>query len=175
MTHPCVHLYCGDGKGKTTCAMGLAIRAAGRGYRVLIAQFLKSDDSGERRVLERLPEIQLLPLPAEVKFTFAMNPQEREEAARESQRRFGEICRLCRESDFSMLVLDEVCAAISTGMLPLEQVTAFLDCRPPGLEVVLTGRDPERALLERADYVTVMTKGKHPYDQGLTARPGIEY
>ena len=75
-----VHLYCGDGKGKTTCAMGLALRAAGRGMPVVIAQFLKSENSGERESLRRLPGINLLPLPEQVTFTFRMTPEEKEEA-----------------------------------------------------------------------------------------------
>lgn len=168
-----IHLYCGEGKGKTTAAMGLALRMAGRGRGVVIAQFLKGEDSGERRILEQLPQVALLPLPERVKFSFALTPAEREgEKARclELIARAGE---LGAAEDCGLLVLDEVCAAISSGLLPVE---AALDCldRAAG-EVVITGRNPHPALLERADYVTEMHKIRHPYDLGVTARPGVEF
>lgn len=170
-----VHLYCGDGKGKTTCAMGLALRAAGRGMPVVIAQFLKSENSGERESLRRLPGINLLPLPEQVTFTFRMTPEEKEEARQESTRRFREAVRLASEQGAGLLVLDEICAAISTGMVELSEVEDFLDCKPEELEVVLTGRDPAQSLLSRADYVTEMQKKKHPFDQGIRAREGVEF
>jgi cob(I)alamin adenosyltransferase len=103
-----------------------------------------------------------------------MNEQERLEAAQQCQQRFQEATELAA-ADGGLLILDEVCAAITAGFLPLTQVLTFLDTCPEGLEVVLTGRDPDPSLLERADYVTVMRKEKHPYDQGITARRGIEY
>ena len=170
-----IHLYCGDGKGKTTCAMGLALRAAGRGMPVVIAQFLKSENSGERESLRRLPGVTLLPLPEQVIFTFRMTPEEKEEARQESTRRFREAVRLASEQGAGLLVLDEICAAISTGMVELSEVEDFLDSKPEGLEVVLTGRDPAQSLLSRADYVTEMQKKKHPFDQGIRAREGVEF
>ncbi len=170
-----IHLYCGDGKGKTTCAMGLALRAAGRGMPVVVAQFLKSEDSGERDSLRRLGGVTLLPLPKQVTFTFRMTPEERAEAKEQSARRFRTAVERAEAQRGGLLVLDEICAAISTGMLELSEVEEFLDGKPEELEVVLTGRDPAQSLLDRADYVTEMRKRKHPFDQGITAREGIEY
>ena len=170
-----VHLYCGDGKGKTSCAMGLALRAAGRGMRVVVAQFLKGADSGERRSLARLPGVTLLEVPEQVKFSFAMNEAERLEASGRFQALLEQVEELARSGACELAVLDEVCAAVNTGMLPLERVVDFLDHRPQGVEVVLTGRDPARELAERADYWTEMVLRKHPYQQGIAARPGIEY
>lgn len=168
-----VHLYVGDGKGKTTCAMGLALRAAGHGKRVVIAQFLKSGESGERMAFRRFSNVTLLPVPEKLKFVFAMTPGEKAEAAAQMQA----ILRAAagRMPGCDLLVLDEVCAAITTGLLPLEEVTALLDGRPEGAEVVMTGRDPAQALLDRADYITEMRKVKHPYDRGVPAREGVEY
>ncbi|MCD8144667.1 MAG: cob(I)yrinic acid a,c-diamide adenosyltransferase [Oscillospiraceae bacterium] len=169
-----IHLYYGEGKGKTTCAMGLALRAAGRDMPVVVAQFLKSDQTGERAALRRLPSVLLLPLPGQVTFTFQMTPAERIQAQKESADRLQEAFRLANERG-GLLVLDEICAAITAGMVELEQVTALLDGRRADLEVVLTGRDPAQALLERADYLTEFVKRRHPYDRGVTAREGIEY
>lgn len=168
-----VHIYCGDGKGKTTCAMGLAVRAAGHGRKVAVAQFLKGGNSGERAVLERLPNVVCLPVPEAVKFTFQMNEQEKDEFRASMTDAFARAVQAAEACD--LLVLDELCAAVSTGMVPLEAALAFLDSRPEGLEVVITGRDPDPALLERADYVTEMCKRKHPFDRGVQAREGVEW
>lgn len=176
-----IHIYCGDGKGKTTAAMGLALRAAGRGKRVVIAQFLKGADSGERYALAHVPGVELLPVPERVTFSFRMNEAERREAAQ----RFLDLCAQCRERVRSgaaeLLVLDEVCAAVNTKLLPLSDLLALLDevpepcegCGP--CEVVLTGRDPAPELRERADYLTEMRCLRHPYERGVAARPGVEY
>jgi cob(I)alamin adenosyltransferase len=170
-----VHLYCGDGKGKTTCAMGLALRASGGNIPVIIAQFLKSEHSGERVALRSLPNVTLLPLPEQVTFTFRMTDEEKAEARNASTQRFRDSVALAQAQSPCLLVLDEICAAISTGMISLEEVEQFLDTRPADVEVVLTGRDPAPSLVERADYVTEMVKKKHPYDQGVCARKGIEF
>lgn len=166
-----IHLYCGNGKGKTTAAMGLALRAAGRGERVVIAQFLKGADSGERYALAKLPQVELLPLPDQVKFTFQMDEQERLEASRRC-RALLEVARE-RAKDCFLLVLDESCAAVNSGLLPLEELLDCLDNLT--CEIVLTGRDPAPQLLERADYITQMEPLRHPYQRGITARKGIEW
>lgn len=168
-----VHIYCGDGKGKTTCAMGLATRAAGHGRKVVIAQFLKSGNSGERVTFEGLPNVTCLPVPETMKFVFAMSEEEKAQTSAQMTASFEKAVQLGRESD--LLVLDELNSAISTGMVPLERVTAFLDSKPESLEVVITGRDPAPELQERADYITEMRKVKHPFDRGLNAREGIEW
>ena len=170
-----IHLYCGDGKGKTTAAMGLALRAAGRDREVLIAQFLKGDDTGERRSLERLPQITLLPLPRTMKFVRSMSQAE---LAAEQAR----YARMWQDIDQGLdrrpglLVLDEVFAAVNHGLFPVEQVLSCLDrCTRLGVEVVLTGRDPHPALTARADYITEMVKLRHPFELGVRARPGVEF
>ena len=166
-----IHLYCGNGKGKTTAAMGLALRAAGRRERVVIAQFLKGADSGERYALAKLPQVELLPLPEQVKFTFQMDEQERLEASRRC-RALLEVARE-RAKDCFLLVLDESCAAVNSGLLPLEELLDCLDNLT--CEIVLTGRDPAPQLLERADYITQMEPLRHPYQRGITARKGIAW
>ena len=166
-----IHIYCGDGKGKTTAAMGLALRMAGRGKRVVIAQFLKSEDSGERRALEQLPGVKLLSLPQHLPFTFEMNRQQWEQ----ERLRYGQMLKELEECapEADLLVLDEVCDAVDAGLADQRQVLALLD--RPVVEVVLTGREPTPELLARADYVTRMVKQCHPFDSGAPARLGIEW
>lgn len=166
-----LHLYCGNGKGKTTAAMGLALRAAGRGKRVVIAQFLKGADSGERLALAQLPQVTLLPVPKAVKFSFRMTEEERQAEAQRYQDLLEQIRREAR--DCFLLVLDEACAAVNTGLLPLDDLLSCLDNL--NCEVVLTGRDPAPQLVERADYITSMEPIRHPFDRGITAREGIEF
>ncbi len=168
-----IHLYTGEGKGKTTCAMGLALRAAGRGKRVVIAQFLKGENSGERAALAHLPNVTLIPVPRHIKFAFDMSEQDREQAALE----MGEILQKARAaaSECGLLILDEVCPAVGAGFLPLEEVEALLDICADGPEVVMTGRGAPAALAARADYITEMKKHRHPYDRGAGAREGIEF
>lgn len=168
-----MHIYCGDGKGKTTCAFGLATRAAGRGWGVVIAQFLKSGDSGERTSMARLPGVKLLDVPDAIKFTFAMNEEEKAAASADCLRLLDQAGREL-EAGAKLAVLDECCAAVSTGLLPLEDLLLFLDRWRGEREIVLTGRDPDPALTERGDYITEMKKIRHPYDAGGEARTGIE-
>lgn len=169
-----VHLYCGDGKGKTSAAMGLALRMAGRGKRVVIAQFLKGADSGERYALAQLPQVTLLPLPDAIKFSFRLTPEERAAEQARYQDMIAQILSLANQPDLGLLVLDEACAAVNTGLVPL---TSILDCLDAAgeAEVVLTGRDPAPELEERADYITVLSKKRHPFDLGVPARSGVEY
>ncbi len=169
-----IHLYYGDGKGKTTCAMGLAVRAAGRGLPVVIAQFLKSEDSGERVCLRALPGVTLLALPQKAKFTFLMTEEEKTAEAEICRRRLSEAFALGNVQG-GLLILDEICAAINAGLLSKEAVLSLLDTRNPALEVVLTGRNPPEELIALADYQTEFVKQKHPYDRGITARRGIEF
>jgi len=166
-----IHIYWGDGKGKTTAAMGLALRMAGRGKRVVVAQFLKSADSGERRALAALPGVTVLDAPERLPFTFQMTGEELE---RERERYRQLLCRLEELAAVSdLLVLDEVCDGLDTGLVEPGAVLALLDGF--GGEAVLTGRRPWPELLARAHYVTRMEKVRHPFDEGLPARIGVEW
>lgn len=170
-----LHLYHGDGKGKTTAAFGLALRALGRGRTVAVVQFLKGADSGERLALAQFPGATLVEVPERVKFSFAMTEEDRREAAVRYEGYCAQALALAQAGKAQLLILDEVCAALSAGLLPSERVLALLDALPAETEVVLTGRNPPPALRERADYETEFLKHKHPYDRGISAREGIEY
>ena len=167
-----LHIYCGDGKGKTTCAFGLALRCAGCGYAVRIAQFLKSGETGEVCAIQNIPNVELLRAKQGTKFTFQMNAEERAQAARAHTALLDQA--FAQTEHLRLLVLDEIMAACSTGMVNEEHLIDLLLHRPQGLEVVMTGRNPSDRLLELAGYVTEMRKIKHPYEQGIAARRGIE-
>lgn len=168
-----IHIYCGDGKGKTTAAVGQAVRAAGSGLKVLVFQFLKDNTSGERAVLERLKNVTCLPGKENVKFVSRMNGQEKAETAHYNNKALDEIIKFC--ITFDMLLLDEALCAVTLGLLNEDKLLSFLEHKPRGLEVILTGHEVSERLLAAADYVTEMRKIRHPYDKGVTARQGIEY
>lgn len=170
-----IHIYTGDGKGKTTAAIGLAVRAAGAGSRALFVQFFKEDGvrSGEKEFFSKAaPAIELIrsncrhPM-----FTKAKTDRVKvEKAIRETF-----AMAKARAKEFDLLVLDEIMPAINGGWIEPFEVISFLESRPEGLEVVLTGRDALPLLVQMADYVTEMLKIKHPFDSGTGAREGIEY
>lgn len=171
----CIHIYCGDGKGKTSAAIGLAVRAAGRGQKVLVARFLKTDHSGEVPVLGQIPGITVLACQKTFGFVSRMSEAQKEEAAVYYSALFAAAVRKAAEEDYDVLVLDEILAACNYGLAEENQVIRFLKSRQDKLEVVLTGRDPSEAFLELADYVSEIQMRKHPFTAGLRAREGIEY
>lgn len=169
-----IHIYWGEGKGKTSAALGLALRAAGAGMKVLFVQFLKDGSSSEISMLERLG-IETACCSDIRKFVFQMTEAERLQAGEEYSRLLSAAVSRCREEGSGLLVLDEVLPACQLGLVPETALTDFLRSKPSELEVVLTGREPSPALLELADYVTEMRKLRHPYDRGIQARKGIEF
>lgn len=170
-----VHIYCGDGKGKTSAAVGLAVRAAGRGMKVLVVRFLKTEDSGEVEVLRSIPCITVTPCDRTFGFVFRMTEEQKQEAALYYQSRFEIAVQEAVKGQYDLLILDEILASCNYGMVKEQSVTKFLKNRPEKLEVVLTGRDPSDALMELADYVSEICMRKHPYQKGIQARKGIEF
>ena len=168
----CVHIYCGDGKGKTTRVMGLATRAAGSGKKVLLHQFLKENNSSERNIIDHIPKITVVPGAKMDKFTFQMNEEERKQLHEANDAMFDELIAMA--ADYDMIVLDECVYALSMGLLTEDKVIAFLESKPESLEVVMSGRNPSERLMEYADYISEIKKVKHPFDQGLSSRIGIE-
>lgn len=169
-----VHIYCGDGKGKTTAALGLGLRASGRGLKVLLVQFLKSGDTGELEGIKNLPGFTVLRGKAGTGFSFAMTDAEKEGTIRMHHQHLQAAIAQCAEGRWDMLILDEAVGAMNKGMLDKGMLLEFIRNKPFKLELVLTGRNPDQDLLELADYVSDIQKVKHPYDAGVGARPGIE-
>ena len=168
-----IHIYFGDGKGKTTAAVGQAVRAAGHGFRVLFFQFLKDNSSNERKILEQISNITCLPGREQVKFVSRMNGDEKAELLNYNNKALDEIVKFC--SPFDLLVMDEALCAVGLKVLSEEKLISFLQHKPRGLEIVLTGHQVSDRMKEIADYATEMHKIKHPYDLGKLAREGIEF
>jgi len=168
-----VQVFTGDGKGKTTAALGMALRALGHDMKVFVAVFMKGDyPYGEWEALARFPNITVARFGFRT-FTDPKNvkPEEREQArlalaaARDAM--------LSRQYD--LVILDEVNVAVGFELIPVEDVVSLINERPPQVELILTGRRANAKLVELADLVTECVKVKHPFDQGTRARPGIEY
>lgn len=172
-----VIVHTGDGKGKTTAAMGLAVRAWGDGLRVLILQFIKGSwQTGEAKAIEALAKAdgRIAMKSCGLGFTNKGNV-----SAEEHQRAAQETLKLAESEmlsgNYDMIILDEINYAVKFGLLSVDDVLHLLDVRPQNLHLVLTGRDACSELIERANLVTEMKLIKHPYQQGTKAQKGIEY
>ncbi len=170
-----MHIYCGDGKGKTTAALGLAIRAAGSGMRVGFVQFLKGCDTSELRILADIPEITVRRCDRDYGFTFRMTDADKAAITQCHNNLLAEAREWVQHREVQMLVLDEFCAAYRLSLLDRVLALELIAQMPEGCELVLTGRDPAQELLECADYVSEIHAVKHPYEKGIAARKGIEY
>ena len=168
-----IHIYYGDGKGKTTAACGLALRMAGHGKRVLFAQFFKDGSSGEIAAMSALENIVTRCPPIHYGRYKALTDAQRAQI-RECYCTY--LAGLIRDAEnFELVVFDEILSACSYGCIDRHELTDFLRTQGPRREIVLTGRGPSPELLELADYATEMRKEKHPFDNGTTAREGVEY
>jgi cob(I)alamin adenosyltransferase len=163
-----IQVYIGDGKGKTTESIGLSIRAAGHGFKVLFLQFLKDDSSGEVSILKSIPGIEVIHCPVNYGFTFQMTEDQKKETAKE----YDKMLDKAIGTSVFLVVLDEAIHALNAGMIDREKLERLLD---KDCEIVLTGRDAPEWLISRADYVSNIQKIKHPYDKGVQARVGIEF
>lgn len=168
-----IQVYTGDGKGKTTAALGLALRAAGHGLRVYIVQFMKgSPDYGEILAVQRQPNISIVQF-GRPDFVDRDNPDPRDiELAQAAVRHCLDVVP---NGGYDVVVLDEISVALDFGLLSLPQVLALFDQKPEHVELVLTGRSAHPTIIERADLVTEMREIKHPHVAGMDARKGIEY
>jgi cob(I)alamin adenosyltransferase len=169
-----VQVYTGDGKGKTTACVGLAVRAAGAGLRVIFVQFVKGGrPSSELAMLEQLGV--RVERPAEASTGLLAPDGITDEDRRAAGEAWGIAADAIASGDFDVVVLDESCVALAHGMVDERAVLDALDARPAHVEVVLTGRGAPPAIVERAELVTEMRALKHPFDRGIPARFGIEY
>lgn len=198
-----IQLYTGDGKGKTTAAVGQAVRAVGSGYRVMFCQFMKGGETGELEVLKELSQVEIYRCEREFPFFNAMTDRDKEEITeihnaiiRNIIRRFdglnntGNISTNGSGAVGLMVVLDEITYPLNWGLIDVSlfkglvgKMKALYNGRSGDsgeeslsrIELVLTGREPDRFILENADYITEMKKLRHPFDRGIQARKGIEY
>lgn len=166
-----IHVYTGNGKGKTTAAIGMAIRAAGAGYKVFFAQFVKGRPYSELNVLKNIPSLVVKQYGLECFIVKA--PTERDiQAARNG---LQEVSAVIECATYNLIVLDEACIALYYKLFTLDEFLGVIDLLKPETELVITGRYAPKALIERADLVTEMKEIKHYYTKGTEARKGIEY
>lgn len=170
-----IHIYCGDGKGKTTAAIGLSLRCVGHSGTIVFTQFLKGRETGELAILQQLPSVTVLRGKGLTKFTFQMSTEEKATCKASQEALWDKAVALIYDIQPDMAVFDEVIGACHLSMVDEKKVLDFLRHKPKKTEVVMTGRNPSQALLKQADYVSEIVKRKHPFDEGIGARVGIEF
>jgi len=166
-----IHVYTGDGKGKTTAVLGLTLRAAGAGWRVLFAQFLKHGEFSEIKALKKLGEQVTIRQYGSGRFIKGRPSEKEIEMALAS---LSEIMQVMEEGKYDLIVLDEINVAVHFGLIPLKSVMSLLERRPQDVELILTGRWAPKEIMERADLVTEVRMIKHYFSKGVPAREGIE-
>ena len=170
-----IHIYYGDGKGKTTAAAGIAVRAAGRGKRVVFAQFLKGRETGEIPSLKKLG-IEIVRSEEIKSFCWEMTLEQKKKCYGIQNALLEMIKKAVRpEKEIDLLIMDELLNAISAEMLDEKKLKDFIHKKPDNLEIIMTGRTAPEWLTEKADYITEMKNHKHPYDKGISQREGIEF
>jgi cob(I)alamin adenosyltransferase len=168
-----VQVFTGNGKGKTSAAIGMVIRALGRGLKVYIVFFMKGDSRyGERSILSQLPNVTMESFGSKEFIDRAnIKPEEKEQA----KRALAAAREAVLSNSYDLVVLDEVNVAVAFNLIELEEVLGLIEDKPEGVELILTGRQADSKLVQSADLVTEMLKIKHPYDEGVAGREGIEY
>jgi cob(I)alamin adenosyltransferase len=166
-----IQVYTGNGKGKTTAALGLALRAAGAGLRVYIIQFIKKRICSEHRALERFSDLITVRQSGTGFLRGGQRTKKEIEAARKG---FEEVCQVIKSKEYDLVILDEINVATHYGLIDINDLLELLSSKPKGVEVVLTGRYADERVIEKADLVTEMKKIKHYRDKGVRARSGIE-
>lgn len=168
-----MQVYTGEGKGKTSAAFGLALRAAGRGFRVFVIQFIKGGfDYGELYIIKQLPNLELKAF-GQGKFVTQIPPSEKDIAL--AKEAYALAKRVVESGEYDVVILDEVNVALHLELLSLEEVLNLVKTKPKNVELVLTGRNAPKEIIEIADLVTEMREVKHPYTKGVKPRKGIEY
>ncbi|HWQ51989.1 MAG TPA: cob(I)yrinic acid a,c-diamide adenosyltransferase [Terriglobales bacterium] len=168
-----IHLYAGDGKGKTTAAFGLALRFAGSGGQALVIQFLKSSDSSEIAAVRQVAGIGVFNAESPHGFYHTLSDDQKTALAKEIEQEFSAAEEAVSANSYGLLFLDEVLDAVNLGLVDESRLLALL--KSAACEVVLTGRNPSAQLVKAADYYTEFVCKKHPFDSGVPARRGIEY
>ncbi len=171
-----VHVYTGDGKGKTTAAIGLGLRAWGRGKKVLLIQFLKSGSSGELMSIDKLDEnFKYFRTKKVDGFFWNMNDEEKALLKQSEQKALDYAIENAKSEQWDLIILDEIMGSLKNNLVNLKEVEQLINEKPKALELVLTGRDVPKEIFDLANYVTEMKGLKHPYEEGINAREGIEF
>lgn len=169
-----IQVYIGTGKGKTTAAVGLAVRAAGQGLSVCLVQFLKDASGGELNSLRKL-KVRVLNLLKMSSCWESLNKQEKLLLKKEIPKAFSQVSEIIKGGGYDVVILDEINFLLAKHLFKTAEILKILKSKPPTVEVILTGRDAPVSILKIADLVTRMTALKHPFHKGIKARKGIEY
>ncbi|HHL2032886.1 cob(I)yrinic acid a,c-diamide adenosyltransferase [Clostridium perfringens] len=170
-----VQVYTGNGKGKTTAAMGLAFRAVGDGMEVKVVQFLKSWKTGELESAKRFDNLEILRFEKVKGFTWELNEEQLAQLKSEVRVGFDFVKGLVENRGCDILILDEVMASISGGFIGEDEIVELIEKKPKDMELILTGRNVPEKIMGKADLITEMREIKHYYKKGVPAREGIEF
>lgn len=171
-----IQIYTGDGKGKTTAAVGLGVRAAGNEYKVYMVQFLKGGFTGELKSAEKLdPYFKIFRFEKKRGFFWTLNEQEKAELKKEIQDAISFCKKVLEEGQCDILIMDEVMGALSNKLVSEEQLLELMDKKPKNIELILTGRNVPESIMKKANLVTEMKAIKHYFEEGVPARQGIEF
>ncbi len=176
MENGLVQVYYGNGKGKTTAAVGLGIRALGNEYKVIMIQFLKSDLSGECRILKDLePYFKVFHFEKKRDFTWELSEEEKQELRSETSNALKFASKVLDTGECDVLILDEILNSLEVGVTTEEDICHLIDNKSDDVELILTGRKLPISIAEKAHYISRIDDVKHPMKQGTAARSGIEY
>lgn len=176
MENGLIQVYCGNGKGKTTAAIGLGIRAIGNNYKVIMIQFLKNDSTGECRMIKTLePDFKIFHFEKKRGFTWQLNEDEKQELRSETSNALKFASKVMDTGQCDVLILDEVLNSLELGFVTEEEICELIDGKSEDVELVLTGRNLPDSIAQRADYISRIEDIKHPMEKGIDARKGIEF
>lgn len=172
-----IQVYCGNGKGKTTAAIGQGVRAVGHGLKVIMIQFLKGNPTGEMESLKHLePQFKLFRFERERDFFWNLSNSEKQDLVEDIQNGLNFARKVMDTRQCDVLILDEILGVLKNNLVDMEDFLDFIDNKPPEIEIILTGRNVPTEIMSRANYVSTIDDTKHPYqNEGVGARKGIEY
>ena len=171
-----VQVYTGEGKGKTTAAVGQTLRALGRGYKVCFIQFFKRNPSGEIKALKKFsPQIKVINFNQVHPFFSKLSSSELNNLKGKVKSNLKEVVKIIKSETYDLVVLDEVLIALHDNFISEKELLNLIDEKPNSVELILTGRGATKKIIEKTDLVTEMRLIKHPFQEGIRARRGIEY
>ncbi|KNF07071.1 putative cob(I)yrinic acid a c-diamide adenosyltransferase [Gottschalkia purinilytica] len=170
-----IQVYTGNGKGKTTAAIGLGIRALGRGLKVYMVQFLKTSDTGELHVIKNLDGFDIFRFERPRGFFWTLSDSDKIELQKDIDKAMEFVKETIKNNSCDLLILDEVMGAIGNGLIDKNELISLLKSKHESMEIVLTGRNVPQEIAEIANYISEINPVKHSFDEGIPARKGIEF